>query len=78
MTANEKVEHLTQYLPRVADLSDRKTAEAVAEVWFKALEMSPWDKFEQAKFKEGMDDVSKGNTRSFSEAISEIRSNRNR
>ncbi len=30
------------------------------------------------KLKEGMDDVSKGNTRSFSEAISEIRSNRNR
>ena len=29
MTANEKVEVLTQYLPRVADISDRKTAEAV-------------------------------------------------
>ena len=57
MTVNEKVEVLTQYLPRVADISDRKTAEAVAEVWFKALEMSPWDKFDQAKFKEGMDDV---------------------
>lgn len=57
MTVNEKVEVLTQYLPWVADISDRKTAEAVAEVWFKALEMSPWDKFDQAKFKEGMDDV---------------------
>ena len=57
MTRTERVDHLAQYLPSLRSVKDGETAEAVAEVWFKALEMSPWDSFEQAKFKEGMDDV---------------------
>ena len=57
MTRTERVDHLAQYLPSLRSVKDGETAGAVAEVWFKALEMSPWDSFEQAKFKEGMDDV---------------------
>lgn len=53
----EKVECLAKYLPSILNIKDDRTAEAVAEVWFKALEMSPWDSFDEAKFKEGMDNV---------------------
>lgn len=57
MTGKEKVEQLAQYLPSLQSVKDPAVAESVAEVWFKALEMSPWDTFDQAKFKEGMDQV---------------------
>ena len=57
MTGKEKVECLAQYLPSILDIQEEALAKAVAEVWYKALEMSPWDTFDQAKFKEGMDDV---------------------
>lgn len=57
MNAEEKVTLVSKYLPSILEIEDKKTAEAVAEVWFKALEMSPWESFEQAKFKEGMDNV---------------------
>ncbi len=53
----ERVNHLAKYLPSILDIAEEKTAEAVAEVWYRALEMSPWDTFDQAKFKEGMDNV---------------------
>ena len=58
MSPEEQVAHLTQYLPALGEIQDPKTAQAVAQVWFSALEMSPWVSFEQAKFKEGMDHVS--------------------
>ena len=52
MSPEEQVAHLTQYLPALGEIQDPKTAQAVAQVWFSALEMSPWVSFEQAKFKE--------------------------
>ena len=57
MTKEEKVEQLARYLPSLKSVEDPVAAEAVAEVWFKALEMRPLDDFSQAKFKEGMDHV---------------------
>lgn len=57
MTDSEKVQYLAQYLPSIQKISDPATAEMVAQVWFKALEMSPWKHFDEAKFKEGMDHV---------------------
>lgn len=57
MTPKERVEVLGRYLPAVLQIEDEKTAEAVAQVWFAALDDSPWETFDQAKFKEGMDHV---------------------
>ena len=54
---DDRIEHLAEFLPSLNSLTDRQNAKAVAEVWYKALEMSPWKDFDEAKFKEGMDDV---------------------
>ena len=55
--AEEKINFLAQYLPAIKEVKDQKTAAAVVDVWLKALEMSPWDSIDQAKFKEGMDRI---------------------
>lgn len=57
MTKQEKIQFLAQYLPSITQINDENTAAAVADVWLKALEMSPWDTPDQAKFKEGMEHV---------------------
>jgi len=57
MTDEQIIEDMSKYLPSIKQLSDKKTAIAVANVWNNALKMSPWENIEQAKFKEGMDDV---------------------
>ena len=54
---SEMVKNLAVYLPALLDIEDPEAARGVAEVWYQALEMSPWETFDQAKFKEGMDDV---------------------
>lgn len=57
-TAEEKIEFLSRYLPCITQVEDKEKAAAVADVWRKALRMSPWETIDQAKFKEGMDHVS--------------------
>ena len=57
MTPEEQVKHLQDYLPSINQVQNPKIAQAIAQVWFAALNMSPWDSFDQAKFKEGMDHV---------------------
>lgn len=57
MTNREKIQQLAQYLPSITQIDNEDTAAAVADVWLKALEMSPWDTLDQARFKEGMDSV---------------------
>ena len=57
MTIDEKVEQLAQYLPSLRDVADPATVQGIVQVWYTALDMSPWETFDQAKFKEGMDDI---------------------
>ena len=54
----EKVEAVAEYLPRLREIKDEKTAEAIAGVWLKMLEISPWNTIGEAKFKETLEDVS--------------------
>lgn len=57
MITSNQLASLANYLPNLSQLKDKNTALAVAQVWYKALEMSPWKSFDEAKFKEGMDNV---------------------
>lgn len=58
MNQEEKIAYFSQYLPSLRLLENRDTAEAVCDVWQAMLDMSPWDSIEQARFKEGYDNVS--------------------
>jgi putative nucleotidyltransferase with HDIG domain len=51
------VEKLARYLPSIKQVDEVKTAVMIAQVWLKALKMSSWETIDQAKFKEGMDDI---------------------
>ena len=55
---SERVERYAQYLPSLKLLKDEKTADAVCGVWEDMLKQSPWKSIEEARFKEGYDDVS--------------------
>lgn len=58
MDPNEKVSYFSQYLPSLRLLKDRRTAQAICDVWQAMLDLSPWENIEQARFKEGYDHVS--------------------
>ena len=48
MTIDEKVEQLAQYLPSLRDVADPATVQGIVQVWYTALDMSPWETFDQA------------------------------
>lgn len=58
MEQREKIEYFAQYLPSLLQLEDAATAEAVCDVWQTFLDMSPWNDISQARFKEGLDNIS--------------------
>ena len=58
MERKEKLELLAGYFPKIREIRDGKTAEAVADVWLKMLSLSVWEDISQARFKEGYDQVS--------------------
>ena len=55
---SERVERFAAYLPSLKQLKDERTADAVCGVWEDMLRKSPWKSVEEARFKEGYDNVS--------------------
>ena len=55
---SQKVEEFAAWLPSLKLLENEKTAEAICGVWEGMLKLSPWKSIEEARFKEGYDDVS--------------------
>jgi len=53
-----KIEEVGRYLPLIYEIEDEKTAESVADVWLEMLKLSVWNNIEEARFKEGLDNVS--------------------
>lgn len=52
------VDIVAEYLPLIRKIDNPDTAEAVAKVWMDMLELSIWDDIGQARFFEGIDNVS--------------------
>lgn len=53
-----RIDYYAEYMPSIRLIEDTATADAVCAVWDAMLEMSPWKGVEEARFKEGYDNVS--------------------